>query len=1545
MKKHDKKKISLMILSFLLFQAIGSSLLQNINYSDTLEKVSDTNNLMKTDEGLTNIPFASAGETPSTWWNESYAYRLRVEINNSNSFSESKPIDLFLTFPSDHAHKDSIRVVKYTVSGEVETWTSIPCQVWNSTLNNPDPTDLLEATITFVENSLNPGSNIYYVYYDPDETFDPTDFSGNTFSTTLTGNNLTVDWDDAFGKNYHLEMDEYYGAYKVEDNYGINRFTDNSTSPGVIDLERSLVGYWNFDDDTPQEQTGNIPGGAGVGYIVHGGNIAYVDGKYGRAIDLDGNNDYVAINGDESLIGGKGYSDGITVMSWIKPQGTSGERIIASWDRSEYWRLSLTSNTQILWATKSSNIDDLYVTSPVNLFDGEWHHIAATYDPITRTKSVYVDGVLVGTPSSAHGGEDLGYSTYPARYGFIGTGSEANSFDGAVGPASEWNGGLDEFRIYSKALNSEDINLSMSLPGRMSSISSITEVIQGDVLSVYDVIWDDTLINASITMTVQDTWWFYRSLNAWKVNRTYFWNQHVHPGNENRFAAWNTYFNWDTYDGQLVTQDWYFYDDQMHEGHSNVDFTPENYTVLHDFDGNNYYTALGLFITDKRVNYAGTFSELKWKINLDETNDIINFVPGNETDLDTAGGGSQYSFTVDYWSYIRNDVDSYTVAANAKDYFDDYYESLITELIITPGEEESLFFNFEINVYDHDGNDVPGVNITLSNVTIENIASDLTNGDGNVTFYGIPGDTYTVNLTYAPYGDSNIILLGEHEVIINHTETTYLNTKMVSFLVNMTSLVLHFESITEDYLVGALIKFEENSTGTYEYFGSEITDYDGNVTLRWTNFTADQTQINFTCEFLGDNRFISSDGGSNYYSDLQMNMESISYHNITAQLYDFNTTMTLTDLSPVDWKDDENNTYTIWGQNLVYNVTYSYNDSIPIEGATVSYLIQSRDEIIGEGNFLDTNSSGFSYNVLDYVFEGFDLRAGIGYTLRVSVSKPGFTPLVGISNIQLSDINATLTPNAGMPTSIEWRENLTLSVFYNDTFNDDPIVGALVSYVDLSHPEINGILTSEGNGWYSIELNSSDTFNEIGITNLKITASLQNYETKIYDFNFDISAITTSLNLEDESIDVYWNEKFSIDVQFEEIISGDGLDNADVTWSLVSNPSISGVLERNFGKGPGWYSVSVNTSLFTYAGDYNLKIDADLVNYQSITDYIQLIIKEIETQIKLNDNDPTSGLYTLSITLQETDNFDFSFTYINELTDQTIVDTSIQLFSWDDTSTEDLPSTGNIIIVGDQYILEFNTTTLEAGTYILLVTLGEINYEQKQAMIFLTIEKRIVSYDLIGDFEGQSLVKVAGNALIFSVSLEDNVTGNPLLNASVIITFDDGKQPIVLTDEDNDGVYTTNVTYSKEEINAFFRDNTFQGILTISADHYASLEKTISIKIKMDEIFEGFPTFYLLLGAAGLVIAVGSLVGYKFVQNARIPAFVKMINKVISEISGKKTISDENISVSAKEEIIEKFDEYWKLLDLNLNEILGLNKGSVPSDEILSSSEEATGGF
>ena len=72
--------------------------------------------------------------------------------------------------------------------------------------------------------------------------------------------------------------------------------------------------------------------------------------------------------------------------------------------------------------------------------------------------------------------------------------------------------------------------------------------------------------------------------------------------------------------------------------------------------------------------------------------------------------------------------------------------------------------------------------------------------------------------------------------------------------------------------------------------------------------------------------------------------------------------------------------------------------------------------------------------------------------------------------------------------------NITLSVFYNDEYNVDPINGANVSFVDIYNPEINGVLNPDGGGWYSIELNSSEIFIGTGPTNLEITASKQNYD-------------------------------------------------------------------------------------------------------------------------------------------------------------------------------------------------------------------------------------------------------------------------------------------------------------------------------------------------------------------------------------------------------------------------------------------------------------------
>ena len=77
---------------------------------------------------------------------------------------------------------------------------------------------------------------------------------------------------------------------------------------------------------------------------------------------------------------------------------------------------------------------DLIVSaSPINLLDGNWHHIAATFDGTTR--SIYVDGILKGSdnPGSSH--------TVPAMN--VRIGSTCTLCGGEY-----FNGGIDEVRIW-----------------------------------------------------------------------------------------------------------------------------------------------------------------------------------------------------------------------------------------------------------------------------------------------------------------------------------------------------------------------------------------------------------------------------------------------------------------------------------------------------------------------------------------------------------------------------------------------------------------------------------------------------------------------------------------------------------------------------------------------------------------------------------------------------------------------------------------------------------------------------------------------------------------------------------------------------------------------------------------------------------------------------------------------------------------------------------------------------------------------------------------
>jgi len=154
-------------------------------------------------------------------------------------------------------------------------------------------------------------------------------------------------------------------------------------------------------------------------------------------------------------LSGTTYTE-LTVQCWIKT--TNGnDQIIASFDRSEYWRLEINGDggsfgTIGFDIATSTGINDF--GGNIRVDDGNWHHIAAVFD--NGTRSIYVDGVLDNTTSRPLPFFGIGTT----RFGFIGTGSESSTEDGTTGPDQFFDGSIADFSIYERALTLSEIQAS-----------------------------------------------------------------------------------------------------------------------------------------------------------------------------------------------------------------------------------------------------------------------------------------------------------------------------------------------------------------------------------------------------------------------------------------------------------------------------------------------------------------------------------------------------------------------------------------------------------------------------------------------------------------------------------------------------------------------------------------------------------------------------------------------------------------------------------------------------------------------------------------------------------------------------------------------------------------------------------------------------------------------------------------------------------------------------------------------------------------------------
>lgn len=247
--------------------------------------------------------------------------------------------------------------------------------------------------------------------------------------------------------------------------WGDNITAETDISATVLDLNTNLIiksGSLSIEKDHTERGNGNVtppPQYVSFGELTwwklneNTGNIAYdsvdghhgtiygatrITGKSGNALYFDGN-DYVQANG--MIITDYPFS----ISVWLRTNSSGSEQSVvnlaSSGSSNPYYGIDITSAGNVRLVARSNNARYI-VGSKVN--DGQWHHVVAVYS-LHNDRTLYVNSheftSTNNQASNLHSGLD--------RWTFGRWGSST--------PGNYFYGDIDDVRIYSRAVNSTEV--------------------------------------------------------------------------------------------------------------------------------------------------------------------------------------------------------------------------------------------------------------------------------------------------------------------------------------------------------------------------------------------------------------------------------------------------------------------------------------------------------------------------------------------------------------------------------------------------------------------------------------------------------------------------------------------------------------------------------------------------------------------------------------------------------------------------------------------------------------------------------------------------------------------------------------------------------------------------------------------------------------------------------------------------------------------------------------------------------------------------------
>ena len=209
------------------------------------------------------------------------------------------------------------------------------------------------------------------------------------------------------------------------------------------------IAYYPFNGNA-DDMTGNGYDGQAFGATL----TADREGNRNSAYSFMGEGDYIALDmfygTDEGAVSDS--VDNLTVCAWVKTSSSQRSMRIVSFNYYSFWELYISEGHFFLGSIPYGESELVYTSNTFN--DNKWHFVCATLDSAGESK-VYVDG---NSEKLTYVGLSQG-PVEATRYGFIGTASNASSYNAGINPggATFFDGSIDDVIIFDIVLTDGQI--------------------------------------------------------------------------------------------------------------------------------------------------------------------------------------------------------------------------------------------------------------------------------------------------------------------------------------------------------------------------------------------------------------------------------------------------------------------------------------------------------------------------------------------------------------------------------------------------------------------------------------------------------------------------------------------------------------------------------------------------------------------------------------------------------------------------------------------------------------------------------------------------------------------------------------------------------------------------------------------------------------------------------------------------------------------------------------------------------------------------------